>query len=188
MKKYLVIIALLLSMRLSSAEFVTINIPREYLDYFVEQCVENKVSIYVTYLLVVTESEWKWNAKSPINKNGSQDFGLMQHNNFCIEWFAKQYNTGVMYDPMNWKDNLRIGILHFAYLYRTCGNYYDAVASYNLGVFGYKGYLARKEELPIRTQQKLITIFGKYCVVNPKNLPAVRTPVNIKNTKKRSKA
>ena len=143
-----------------ASEKFSMSIPREYVDYFMQQCLENNVSIPITYLLVQSESEWKNIPKSK-NINGSYDIGLMRLNSRYLEFFAKQYNNGKRFDPYYWKDNLRIGIAHFAFLHKKLGNYFDALASYNMGEVGYFARLRVKKPLPDVTIQKLKFIFGE---------------------------
>ena len=164
MKKFLMFLSMLLCVHLYADDFKMV-IPKEMVDYFAFHCIKNKISVKITYLLVMTESEFKSNA---INKNLddegnvlSVDEGVFQLNSKNYDYFKNKYNNGKDYDPYNWKDNIRIGCQVYADLVRQCGNYYDATASFCMGKTKYYKYINAKKQLPIRVKQKLNYMFNE---------------------------
>jgi len=135
------------------------DIPKEFYATFVETCTTYNVPIEYASRLIAYESGW--NPKF-INKNkdGSKDYSLCQLNSNCLYDLRRWHNDGKPFDPMNWRDNLRIGIAHMRFLYDRNGeSWWAAVACYNMGERGFSEWCAGRRKLPDGTQQELNFIF-----------------------------
>jgi len=99
------------------------------------------------------KAEWKY-------VKVSWDRGFLQHNQSCVADFALRYNGGKLYDPANWRDNLRIGLKHFAVCKRETGSRFGAVAAMNMGIRGYKEWVDGKREMKYSTKRLLEEVFN----------------------------
>ena len=86
------------------------------------------------------------------NKDGTVDIGLLQQNSRSIPDFYRWYNKGKPYDPLDWEENLRISLAHFARMRKKTGSLKGALCAYNMGLTGYYEYQAGKRPLPEETK------------------------------------
>lgn len=95
--------------------------------------------------LIYTESRFIIDARSPVNQNGTRDYGLMQLNSANYALF-KVYVGGKEYNMSNPACNVHIGAAYLAELYAMFGNWTQAIAAYNAGA-----YAARNKRVPKST-------------------------------------
>lgn len=161
MKKLILIALVGISIPLysQSVEYFGIEVPIKYHDYLVQMCTEYQVPITYAARLIQWESRWDPYCVTK-NTNGTKDIGLMKHNSNYISEFAWRYNDGKKYEPLYWKDNMRIGIKHLATLRKVTGSWYAAICAYNLGLNGYNKWRTGKRVLPEATIKELEFVFG----------------------------
>ena len=144
---------------LCSYSFGDVTVPKEYYSCFVTYCMESDVPIEYATRLIAYESGW--NPKF-INKNsnGTKDYGLAQLNSSGLWNLQQWHNDGKPFDPMNWKDNLRIGIKHMRFLYDRNGqSWWASIACYNMGERAFREWCDGKRPLPEGTQRELNFVF-----------------------------
>lgn len=114
------------------------------------------IPVSILYPLIYTESTFNPDA---VNKNsdGSIDYGLMQLNSKYLKYFYWKFNNNVAIDPMNARENLRIGCAYLLHLYNYTGSWRDAIWAYNAGPGNWE-----KRILPEKTKNKLKIIFSAY--------------------------
>lgn len=135
------------------------NVPDKYYDELVRLCTEYKIPVNYAARLFEWESRWDENYIN-INKDGSKDYGLGQHHEKSIPDFILRYNKNIPYNPLYWKDNLRISIIHLTTLRKNIGNWFGTFAAYNMGLTGYYEWRNNKRIMPEATKKELEFIFG----------------------------
>lgn len=155
MKNFFIIISALFG----SICFADVEVPTQYYASFVSFCIESDVPIDYAARLIAYESGWnpKFINKNP---NGTKDYSLCQLNSACLWNLQQWHNDGKPFDPMNWKDNLRIGIKHMRFLYERNGcSWWASVACYNMGERAFREWCDGKRPLPEGTQRELNFVF-----------------------------
>lgn len=96
-----------------------------------------------TLVLAVICHESSWDAALVhSNSDGTLDYSLMQLNSGTWPWLARQ--TGCT-DPMDPRQNIRMGVYYLAYLSRQYGGDPDRIlTSYNRGEAGLQRYIASR--------------------------------------------
>ena len=84
--------------------------------------------------IAFVESGYRAGAISPVRQSGHSDLGMFQFNALFIEWYADQYNGGVMFDPFSPIQAIHIAARHITFLYRRYGNWMDTLLAYNCGM------------------------------------------------------
>ncbi len=138
--------------------YATDVVPTKYYSAFSAYCTEYGVPEYIMARLITYESGWNPKHINK-NKNGTKDFGLCQLNSAGLYDLARWHNKGVAFDPMDWKENLRIGTKHLRYLYQETGSWWSAVAAYNMGMFGFSEWVAGRRKLPETTRNEMNFVF-----------------------------
>ena len=121
-------------------------------------CDKYEVPVWVMHRLIEWESGWNVNAENT-NKNGTVDRGLAQFNSAYLEDFARRHNSGEAFCPLDWKVSLEVAVKHLRYLYEETGSWWSAVASYNMGLRGFRDFVAGNRPLPIGTKRELDYVF-----------------------------
>jgi soluble lytic murein transglycosylase-like protein len=137
----------------------TTQIPEKYLAELVDVCTEYDVPIQYMARLMWWESRWDETAIAE-NANGTRDVGLCGLNSGSAGDFARWYNDGRPYDPMTWRDNLRIGAAHLRSLRDATGSWVWAVMAYNMGLRGWQGWRDGERELSESTIKLVEAVFG----------------------------
>ena len=132
--------------------------PVKYAKEFIEYCEEYKVPQWIMARLIEYESGWNPYAINE-NLNGSVDEGICQLNSDCVADFERMHNMGLPINTFDWKQNMRIGIKHLRYLYDKTGSWWGAVASYNMGYYGWRRWCRGEKALPVPTKRELDFIF-----------------------------
>ena len=133
-------------------------VPSKYYGAFSAYCTEYDVPEYIMARLITYESGWNPKHINK-NKNGTKDYGLCQLNSAGLYDLARWHNKGVAFDPLDWNDNLRIGIKHLRFLYQETGSWWSAVAAYNMGLYGFNEWVAGKRKLPETTRNEMNFVF-----------------------------
>lgn len=95
-----------------------------------------------TLVLAVVSHESGWDATLVhSNSNGTVDYSLMQLNSGTWPWLAQQ--TGCT-DPMDPRQNIRMGVWYLAYLLRRYGSEEAALTAYNRGEQGLQWHIASR--------------------------------------------
>lgn len=113
-----------------------VYMPEKYRKYVEYECKDHNVPTWIVANLIERESKWNSRAVG-FNKDGTQDFGLMQLNSAYIEEFSWRYRRGLPFDPLKWSDNVAIGVEHLAILYKNTKSWNGALVSYNAGLTRY---------------------------------------------------
>ena len=132
--------------------------PVTYAKEFIEYCEEYNVPQWIMSRLIECESGWNPYAVNE-NLNGSVDEGICQLNSDCVADFERMHNMGLPINTFDWKQNMRIGIKHLRYLYDKTGSWWSAVASYNMGYYGWRRWCRGEKALPVPTKRELDFIF-----------------------------
>lgn len=132
--------------------------PIKYAKEFIECCDDYNVPTWIMSRLIEYESGWNPYAVNE-NKNGSIDEGICQLNSDCIDDFERMHNMGLPINTFDWRQNLRIGIKHLRYLYDKTGSWWSAVASYNMGYYGWSRWCRGEKALPVPTKKELDFVF-----------------------------
>ena len=132
--------------------------PVKYAKEFMEYCGDYNVPTWIMSRLIEYESGWNPYTVNE-NKNGSVDEGICQLNSAYIKDFERMYNMGLPINTFDWRQNLRIGIKHLRYLYDLTGSWWSAVASYNMGYYGWFRWCRGERSLPTATKKELDFIF-----------------------------
>ena len=148
-----------LNISINAKEYHGIKVPDKYYDTIIKYCTEYKVPTIYAIKLIEWESGWN-ELCITINKNKTKDYGLMKHNSNSLSDFSRWYNNSIKYDPLDWKINIKIGIMHLAYLRKETGSWFGALAAYNMGLFGYTEWRLNKRIMPEETKKELEFIFG----------------------------
>lgn len=93
------------------------------------------------------------------NPNGTVDRGFGQLNSSCYWEFAREYNHGEAYNPFDPIDNLSVTCQHLAVMYRSTGDWQNAVAAYNLGLPTFEIIQKKGLELPASVKRYLHYVF-----------------------------
>ena len=86
--------------------------------------------------LIARESSWRPRAVGR-NRDGTEDYGLMQLNSAYLAEFSWRYREGLPFDAFDAFDNLAIGVEHLALLRRYAYSWRGALAAYNCGLARY---------------------------------------------------
>ena len=132
--------------------------PIKYAKEFTDYCEDYNVPTWIMSRLIEYESGWNPYAVNE-NKNGSVDEGICQLNSDCVGDFERMYNMGLPINTFDWRQNLRMGIKHLRYLYDKTGSWWSAVASYNMGYYGWCMWCRGEKALPTSTKKELDFIF-----------------------------
>ena len=135
------------------------TIPAKYYDELVRLCTMYSVPIVYAARLIEWESRWNPECITK-NPNGSKDLGLMKNNSLFIKESAFRYNKGIKYDPLVWKDNMRIGIQHLSTMRKHTGSWIGAIIAYNMGLTGFKEWRENKRIMPEGTKLEIEFVFG----------------------------
>ncbi len=109
------------------------SVPEEYRHPIEYQCTKWGVPIVYMARLLWAESGYDSTAVSPPNTDGSTDLGIAQINSYWLEGFRWRYDMPDL-DPMCPIQSIEFAAKHLATLYGVCGNWWEAVASYNVGL------------------------------------------------------
>lgn len=136
-----------------------IVVPTKYYTTLVSYCKMYDVPVYYMSRLIAYESGWNINFIN-YNKDGSKDYSLCQLNSACMYDLIRWHNDGKKFDPMNWDDNLRIGVAHMRFLYdRNRESWWAAVACYNMGETAFRAWCAGSRRITVGTQHELDYVF-----------------------------
>jgi len=80
--------------------------------------------------LVERESEFNPLAVNPDDPS----YGIMQLQERYLSWFAARFNSGRQIDPFDPVTSIHVGLRYLAALHAVCGDWWDALASYNCGL------------------------------------------------------
>lgn len=129
--------------------------------------VETMVPRGMIEAVLMVESGMNPDAKSKKRKDGAQDLGIAQHNSSHVATFAKLFNGGVAYDPMNPQEAIIITARILADHYYTANHgahprsasWRYPIAFYNQGI----GSVFRHGIMPqtFRHIAKVSNVYGK---------------------------
>ena len=110
------------------------NVPDNYKDLFDVTNQNYNLPPSVLESIAFVESRFRALAISPERIDGYQDEGMFQFNNKYHQWYSDQYNGGVLFDPYNPTEAIRIAALHVQFLFERYGNWMDVFLAYNAGM------------------------------------------------------
>lgn len=84
--------------------------------------------------LIKNESNFRVKIKSKMNSNGTYDLGIMQFNSKYVEYFAKKYNSGKKFNPLNANQSIKVGARYLKHLHVLTGSWEKALMAYNCGL------------------------------------------------------
>lgn len=118
---------------ISNDDYALSFVPEEYIQSIQYQC--GKLNIPIEYLarLLWAESGYDPTIISPSNSDGSSDIGIAQINSYYLDEFRWRYDMPTL-DPLCPIQSIEFAAKHLATLYSVCGNWWEAVASYNAGL------------------------------------------------------
>jgi soluble lytic murein transglycosylase-like protein len=137
----------------------TTEIPEKYFAELIEVCTAYDVPVQYMARLVWWESRWNETAIME-NANGTRDVGLCGLNSASACDFSRWYNDGEPYDPLTWRDNLRIGAAHIRAMHDATGSWVWAVMAYNMGLRGWRLWRAGERTLLESTIKLVEAVFG----------------------------
>jgi soluble lytic murein transglycosylase-like protein len=108
------------------------NVPVEYQELF--ETTSAGIPQSVLESIAFVESGFIKLAKSPVREDGHRDLGMFQFNDKYHQWYSDTYNDGVLFDPFNPEEAIKIASLHIRFLYERYGNWTDVFIAYNAGM------------------------------------------------------
>lgn len=109
--------------------------PPQYASIVRKYCGEVGVPVEEICRIIWEESKWYPKAYN-VNRNGTQDRGLMQLNSSCLAEWSWRYNGGMRINAFDAETNLRVGIRHYAALKKVVKTTRRAVLAWNAGLRG----------------------------------------------------
>jgi len=110
------------------------NVPERYKAMFADASLSAGIPPGVLEAIADVESNFKPWAQSPARNDGHSDQGMFQFNNKYHKWYSDNYNDGVLFDPFNPHEAIRIAALHIKFLYERYGHWPDVFMAYNAGM------------------------------------------------------
>lgn len=113
------------------------EIPPQYQNVVTMYAKRYGIPLQIASKLIAAESSWNPYARNR-NNDGSEDIGIMQLNSRYLLDFQCRFNAGIPFDPWDPLEAIPVGFRYLQYLYDQTGSWYDAVASYNAGLEGWR--------------------------------------------------
>jgi soluble lytic murein transglycosylase-like protein len=109
------------------------GVPLGYEAVFEAASRETGVPLGILESIAYAESKFEAFVISPPREDGTQDLGMFQLHSGYLDWFARQYNEGKPFNPLNPKEAVWIVARHLKRLYDQLGVWPDVVIAYNAG-------------------------------------------------------
>ena len=133
--------------------------PAEYLPIIEKEAENAGIPIEILESIIWVESGFRATAQSPPREDGHRDVGICQFNSKYLDWFSDQYNSGILFDPMDPGEAIRIAALHIRYLYERYGSWPEVCIAYNAGMCA-----VDRDEIPESSLRYLIRIYERESV------------------------
>ena len=132
------------------------SVPEKYQAMFAAASESAGIPPGVLESIAYVESGFLATAKSPMREDGHRDLGMFQFNDCYLDWYSEHYNEGIMFDPFDPEEAIRIAALHIVFLYERYGTWMDVLFAYNAGI----GAVDRNE-IPDSSFRYLLKIYGE---------------------------
>ena len=110
------------------------KVPKQYQAMFANASESAGLPPGVLESIAYVESRFTAAIRSPLYRNGYSDCGMFQFNSRFLRWYSDTYNKGILFDPFNPDEAIKIAALHISFLHKRYGNWAEAFMAYNAGM------------------------------------------------------
>ena len=166
MKKFLVVLLILISVVFAACAFVKLRFPLKYAENVKESATRYNLDETLVFAVIKAESGFD---KNKVSSKGA--VGLMQIMPETAEYVSKEFFSGRKFDLTNPGDNIELGCFYLAYLAEKFDNREEILAAYNAGEGNVKLWKNRvkrsltEKDIPFLETKRYVNKVARYCKI-----------------------
>lgn len=166
MKKFLVILLILISVVFAACSCIKLRFPLKYAENVKNSAARYNLDESLVFAVIKAESGFDKNKVSP---KGA--VGLMQIMPKTAEYVSKEFFSGRKFDLTNPGDNIELGCFYLAYLAEKFDNREEILAAYNAGEGNVKLWKNRvkrsltEKDIPFLETKRYVNKVARYCKI-----------------------